>query len=223
MTDDCVSLLVTVPVCSFRKGYAREFLETEEIPPPSTVYGFLLSLVGEEERLNHVGTEIAYAVLIRPETSVVLRTVWRVKDGGKGKETAVGIGVNRRPDYQEVLTGLAIGIWIKPGRLAERIRLAGAEPGRIDRFGGLSLGESKDLVNDVVWSPGWTHQEAQWVVGDVNGNLPLPVWVDHVGSKDTVWKQFRLTVAALETPQPDDPRWVEIIAPEAGKPKKRRQ
>ena len=42
-----IGLYVTVPVACFRKGLAREYLETEPLPPPSTCYGFLLSLVGE--------------------------------------------------------------------------------------------------------------------------------------------------------------------------------
>ena len=42
-----LGLKVTVPVACFRKGFAREFWETEELPPPATCYGFLLSLVGK--------------------------------------------------------------------------------------------------------------------------------------------------------------------------------
>ena len=48
-----LGIYVSVPVACFRKGLAREYLETEPIPPPSTCYGFLLSLVGETSRLRH--------------------------------------------------------------------------------------------------------------------------------------------------------------------------
>ena len=89
-----ISLLVTIPVCGFRKGFAREYLETEQAPPPSTVYGFLLSLVGEEDRSMYLNSRISYALLRKPELSVVLRTSWRIKD----KKTPMGVGVNRRPD-----------------------------------------------------------------------------------------------------------------------------
>ena len=41
-----LGVYVTVPVACFRKGLAREYLETEPLPPPATCYGFLLSLVG---------------------------------------------------------------------------------------------------------------------------------------------------------------------------------
>ena len=74
-----LGVYVTVPVVCFRKGLAREYLETEPLPPPATCYGFLLSLVRETNRRRHVGCYVAPVLLNRPQTSVVLRTVWRVK------------------------------------------------------------------------------------------------------------------------------------------------
>lgn len=202
-----VSLLVTVPVCSFRKGYAREYLETEQIPPPSTIYGFLLSLVGEESRYKYVGTRLAFAVLQRPELSITLRTTWRMKN----KTLPSGVGNNRSPDYQEILTGLQIAIWVLSGPLADRIYLANKMPSDVSRYGGLSLGESRDLVNDIVWFPQWPQGEGYWIVHDPQGDMPLPVWVDHVGSKGTVWKQFRLQQQRLEVPPTEDARWIPIV------------
>jgi len=205
-TDNGASLYLSVPVCSFRKGYAREYLETEEIPPPSTVYGFLLSLVGEEDRYKYLGTEMAYALLSKPELSVILRTVWRMKD----KKISPGTGQNKRPDYQEILTGLEMSIWVKGGELAARINTAGRKPDQTKRFGGLSLGESHDLINDIRWNPKVLPAEGRWLVPDQEGEYPLPVWVDHVGSKNTVWKQFSLQHDCLETPEENDPRWITI-------------
>src|SRR4051794_30376839 len=94
-----LGLHVTVPVACFRKGMAREFLETEILPPPAMCYGFLLSLVGETRRLRHVGCQVAPSLLNRPTISVVLRTIWRVK------KTPLGSPGNTRPDYQQLLTG----------------------------------------------------------------------------------------------------------------------
>src|ERR671934_180874 len=74
-----LGLYVTVPIACFRKGLAREYLETEPLPPPATCYGFLLSLVGETDRRRHVGCRVTPVLLGTPPTSVVLRTVWRVK------------------------------------------------------------------------------------------------------------------------------------------------
>jgi CRISPR-associated protein Cas5t len=204
---EAVSLRVGVPICSFRKGTAREYLETEEVPPPSTIYGFLLSLVGEEDRRRYLGTKIACAILKKPVISLVLRTVWRTKDA----KVPPGTGSNRRPDYQEILTGLEFAVWVELGELSDRVVQAGADPSRLERFGGLSLGESRDLVNDIEWSPRWLQNEGQWLVNDPQGEIALPVWVDHVGSKGTVWRQFNLEPRTLSTPPAEDPRWIAIV------------
>jgi len=131
-----VSLLITIPVCGFRKGYAREYLESEELPPPSTVYGFLLSLVGEEDRYKYIGTHIALAFLKKPEKSILLRTAWRIKN----KTLPLGVGNNRSPDYQEILTGLTLAVWVKKGGLGGRIKAVQANPERVKRYGGAELG-----------------------------------------------------------------------------------
>lgn len=202
------SVLVNVPVCSFRKGFAREYLETEDIPPPSTIYGFLLSLVGEEDRGKYVGTQLAYASFCEPQISVVLRTVWRVKD----KKIPPGSGNNRRPDFQEILTDVKIGIWLKPGDLANRVIAVGKDFFRLSRFGGLSLGESRDLVNDVVWEPAYGSEKCFWVTTDPKGDLSLPIWVDHVGSKNTLWGRFKVIQGLPESPQAEnDSRWITMI------------
>lgn len=206
MAPDGVSLLVTVPICSFRKGHAREYLETEVVPPPSTIYGFLLSLVGEEDRCRYLGTRIAYAMLVRPRVSVVLRTAWRIKD----KKLPLGIGRNRRPDYQEILTQLQLGIWVEKGPLGILLENAASRPHSIERFGGLSLGESRDLVNDVQWAPEWGLSTGDWLVEDPKGVLTLPVWADHIGSKGTVVRQFSLKTKPLVMPSMDAPMWIRI-------------
>src|SRR5262245_36008636 len=111
-----LGVYVTVPVACFRKGLAREYLETEPLPPPATCYGFLLSLVGETNRWKHVGCRVAPTLVGKTRTSVVLRTVWRVK------RTPLGSPGNTRPDYQQLLTGaeekepfLRLLIWLDHG------------------------------------------------------------------------------------------------------------
>jgi CRISPR-associated protein Cas5t len=203
---DVVSLKIDVPVCSLRKGTAREYLETEEMPPPSTVYGFLLSLIGEEDRNAYIGSTIACARLGIPELSVVLRTCWRIKDG----RLAPGLGNNKRPDFQEVLTGFCLAIWVKPGPLAERLRRINDVPSENRRYGGLSFGESRDLVNEVLWFPDYGDNVGKWLLRNEKGHLPLPVWVDHVGSKHTLWQQFATIEDKLCCPPENDNRWITI-------------
>jgi CRISPR-associated protein Cas5t len=200
-----ISLRVYVPFCSFRKPYAREFLETERVPPPATVYGFLLSLIGEEDRYKYTGSSLALSVIRHPAVSTVLRTAWRVKT----KKVPPGTGNNKRPDYQEILSDLVLGVWVSEGALANQLRIVADTPELITRFGGLSLGESRDLVNVIEFQPQWTGN-GLWLVPSNDGDQPLPVWVDHVGSKGTHWIQFTLTEAQLIEPSPGDERWISI-------------
>jgi len=204
-----VNLLVSVPICSFRKPYAREFFESERIPPPATVYGFLLSFIGEEDRHVYIGSKIAVALMNSPSVSIVLRTLWRIKD----KNNPPGIGNNKRPDYQELLTGLMVSFWVADGPLADKVRVAAAEPGKIGRFGGLSLGESRDLVDEVIFAPKFDISSVRWLINDPKGNYPLTIWVDHVGSKGTKWGQFRLVEMPPSEPPADDQRWITIEPP----------
>src|SRR5262249_51554530 len=138
-----LGIRVTVPIACFRKGLAREYLETEPLPPPSTCYGFLLSLVGERQRLRHAGCRIAPVLINRPQRSVVLRTVWRVKN------PLLGSPGNPRPDFQQLLAHVELVFWLDSAGetnqgppLEERVQAALTNPAGTDRFGGLSLGES---------------------------------------------------------------------------------
>lgn len=210
-----VALFVSAPVASFRVPQAREYLETLPCPPPSTVYGMVLSLVGEVDRRVHAGAELALALLSRPAVSTVLRTAWRVKD----LKTPPGSGENKRPDYQELLTGLRLAVWVRPGTteratpaLAERVAqvLAGESP---QRFGGLSLGESTHLVDELrALREGDMLGPIQLLRRDDRGDLALPIWPDHVGSRGTHWGQYRLTDVAAGDAPPDD-AWTPIVPP----------
>lgn len=199
---------VTVPVACFRKGLAREYLETEPLPPPATCYGFLLSLVGETDRRRHVGCRVAPVLLTRPPTSVVLRTVWRVK------KMPLGSPGNTRPDYQQLLTGVELLIWLDSSgetgdRLEDRVRAALTKPvgAGVTRFGGLSLGESTHLVDEV--SP-WDRVKARFAdkpgrafrVAE-KGRFTFPVWVDHVGSKGTRYATGNLVELTPAGGEPD--------------------
>ncbi len=196
---------VTVPVACFRPGYAREYWETHPLPPPSTCYGFLLSLVGERDRERHIGCRVTATRIGGPDLSVVLRTLWRIKS----KNLPPGVGNNRIPGHQQLLTGLKLVIWLdssreigeKPG-LESRVRLAlhPASRGRVNRFGGLSLGESTHLVDQVCPFPGDPNRRGLAFLLAPKGQLTLPVWVDHVGSAGTRFVTGDLEEVPLEPP-----------------------
>ena len=208
---ETIGLYVSVPVASFRVPRAREFFETFPVPPPATVYGMLLSLVGETNRRIHEGTEIAIALLSDPEYSVVLRTLWRVKK----KESGLGLGENRRPDFQELLTDIRLAVWIRDEEivetsLAKRIRKSIDNPSTINRFGGLCLGESTHLVDEVSLL-NLSEKQGQFLIAEDDGDLSLPIWPDHVGSR-TRWGQYSLKQFNFSDGIPDN-AWTVIQRP----------
>ena len=215
-----LGIKVSVPIACFRKGMAREYLETDEIPPPATCYGFLLSLVGETERERHLGAKVAPVLLKPAEQSVVLRTVWRVK------KTPLGSPGNTRPDFQQLLIDVQLLIWLDSSNeerpadssaanctLEERVKIA-LDPKRrneIERCGGLSLGESTHLVNDIslyydgnsiVDKTGVSNDNTnpRVLCQDSKGLQTWPVWVDHVGAEGTRYVTGSLVPGGLEPP-----------------------
>ncbi|MDQ3684368.1 MAG: type I-MYXAN CRISPR-associated protein Cas5/Cmx5/DevS [Acidobacteriota bacterium] len=209
-----IGLYISVPIACFRVPRAREYFETFPCPPPATVYGMLLSLVGEVNRRVHEGAEIAVAMLSELAYSTVLRTLWRVKDKGEG----LGLGNNRRPDFQELLADVRFGVWVRRGTnetnevsLAQRLRNALDEPSSIRRFGGLSLGESTHMVDEVSEFKTAAAARGEVLVASSDGDLSLPIWVDHVGSK-TRWQQYSLVDADLTADLPDG-AWTTITRP----------
>lgn len=208
-----IGLYVSVPIACFRVPRAREYFESFPCPPPATIYGMLLSVVGEVRRRVHEGAEIAVATLSEPEYSTVLRTLWRVKDKGEG----LGLGNNRRPDFQELLADVRLGVWVRRGAneanevsLAQRLQIAIDEPSSISRFGGLSLGESTHMVDEVLEFKA-QRNHGKVLVAATDGDLTLPIWVDHVGSK-TNWQQYKLVDTDLTGSLPDG-AWTTISRP----------
>jgi CRISPR-associated protein Cas5t len=176
----------------------------------------LLAAVGEPNRLHHEGAEVAFALLSAPKLSVVVRTLWRVKD----RNLAPGIGENRRPDFQELLTNVRLAVWVRTGAaevarpsLSEKVAAALARPSDINRFGGLSLGESTHLIDELRTLGPADHGQGMLLLSEVEGDLALPVWPDHVGAAGTRWEQYRL-LPAMIGPEPDDRAWTIVRRPE---------
>jgi CRISPR-associated protein Cas5t len=210
--SNAIGLYLAVPVAGFRVPHAREYFETLPVPPPSTLYGMLLSLVGEEQRACHEGAELAMAMLSDPPVSVVLRTTWRIKD----RKLGPGLGNNRRPDFQELLTDVRLAVWLRPGRdeaatpsLHQRVKEVLANPITSRRFGALALGESTHLVDELRPLRDGDLAGARPLVADPDGDLSLTLWPNHVGSKGTAWGQYRLGEVMVGTAPPDD-AWIEI-------------
>ncbi len=204
-----IALRVEVPIASFPTSYSREYLETYPVPPPSTVYGMLLSLVGETDRYRHCGVRLAIAMLCKPEKSVILRKLRRFKQKDINHPT------NVRPDYQEILTGIEFIVWVADGEereqpiLCDRISQAFTNPASVRRFGALCLGESQHLVNRIDILPkNEQPQSLQWLIRDEYGYLSLPYWVDYQGSRSTRWLQYSLESRGMLLPP--DSSWTMI-------------
>jgi CRISPR-associated protein Cas5t len=171
----------------------------------------LLSIVGEMDRYKHCGTRLAIALVSQPKKSTVIRTFRRFK------KKDIHDPSNARPDYQELLTDVRFITWVDAGSdnsqltLPERLQIAFANPASISRFGGLCLGESRDLVNNVSLLPenyqGSYH--LRWLVQNEDGLLTLPYWVDHVGSQATRWHRYVLLEFSPVYPPPEK-AWTQI-------------
>ncbi|MEM3489018.1 MAG: type I-MYXAN CRISPR-associated protein Cas5/Cmx5/DevS [Nitrososphaerota archaeon] len=214
--DRPISLFVDVPFCSFRPFLAREYQESFRFPPPSTVYGMLLSLVGIEwgEKAIFQGIRLCLAIQGEPSINRVLRKFRRVPQQGEKDELA-----ERRPDYQDVISGLKLWIWLDDYKAKQSLSdyvlqaLSVDKRKTISRYGGLCLGESSNLINEIrIDEP---EGSGRYLVNDENGFLVLTTWVNHPreGKGRTVKKRFSVTeICPLEMPPREDRRWTYIAS-----------
>jgi CRISPR-associated protein Cas5t len=202
-------LFVEVPVCAFRPFASREYQDTYPVPPPSAIYGMLLSLVGvtRRQRDRHRGVSMALAVESTPLRSRIFRKLRR--DEGKEGEPKF------RPDYQDIMIDLRLWVWLAKGRdqstpdLRTRVAEAIATPSAIERFGGLSLGESSYLVDSI--STGKVPPpELNFIQPDPSGFHYLTTWVDH--SDDSRTQLERFTIKPMSVSNAIDHCWISIGA-----------
>lgn len=189
-----IAVQIQVPFATFRKSFARSFAETYHFAPPATVYGMLLSLVGERFRKRHEGVGLAFAYKQKPKIATTLRKFSRYKYGVASKQSALG----NAPDYIESLCDLDFICWIDSSTeinagatLEERVAQAISKPDSVNRYGILCLGLSDDAVDCVKMLEGIT---GTWLrlLPENSGSIELPVWVDHVGSQKTRWWRYRV-------------------------------
>ncbi len=213
-----IAIRVEVPYASFRKSYARSFAETYPLPPPATVYGMLLSLVGERLRSAHAGVGLAFAYANLPKVSTTLRKLSRFKYGVPTKKGLV-------PDYIATLSDLQFLCWIdstaeqgtkakqSASRLEERITNALEFPESIERTGVLCLGCSDDAVDTIEIAKIPPAGKWQWLSPKANGSIDLPVWVDHVGAIHTRWQRYEIEEPGEIKAPPSPERFTRIVDP----------
>ncbi|ACA99765.1 MULTISPECIES: CRISPR-associated protein Cas5 [Cyanophyceae] len=189
-------LYLECPCTSFPRSFARDYKETYLYPPPSTIYGFLLSLVGEEDLTAHLGVKIAIGLI--GDAPTVSRIV-RKQRHHKFSKTHMGTYPSSKfskPNHQELLTDLKVALRLDSAEetakvnLAERVAIALSSPEKIARFGGLSLGESWAMANGV--RPYRLDDgDIRWLITDNRGLIGLPIWIDRKTTRGT-FQRFTL-------------------------------
>ena len=212
-------LRVDVPMTGLRPMWAREYQETYPAPPPSTIYGMLLSLIGveREHKDRHAGLRIAIAMAEntqdsfwqRRENGRVFRKFRRVAQTKKNADPMA----DRRPDYQELLLGLEFWLWIDDSQarrpLCGEIRKA-LDPEKrceIVRHGALCLGESSHMVNEV--KKDRPRGRGRFVAPHEKGFLSMPVWSDYKENRPTLLNfEIREPEELDDDPPPDC--WITV-------------
>lgn len=132
-------------------------------------------------------------------------------------------------DRQELLTGVKVVLWVDSGEeningatLEQRVEKALISPEQIDRFGGLSFGESSHLIDEVRRFDGDSTVEGRVFVLANLGQITLPIWVDHVGSEGTRYATGNLISGPLISPEVSKLPRIEPAEKieKSGKPKK---
>jgi CRISPR-associated protein Cas5t len=149
-------LYIEVPIASFPRRFAHDYKETYLFPPLRTVYGCILSLVGELDVNAYPLSCIEVGTLNPcPDVSTVCLKYRNAAyaPGGKhfktrSKSYLPGIypsSLYSKPNIKEVVTGTQIAVQINNPELVDRVK--SSLSGGCDRFGILGLGESSAMVN----------------------------------------------------------------------------
>jgi len=193
-----MQLYLDCPCTSFPRSFARDYKETYRYPPPSTVYGLLLSLVGEVDMAAHLGVRLAIGIIgADPPISRILRKQ-RHHKFSRQHEGNYPSGKFSKPNYHELLTDVRVVVGIDSNeevdsvkvKLMDRVAIALSSPEKIIRFGGLSLGESWALVNGIR-AYRQDDGEIRWLKKDRRGLISLPVWINRESGQGT-FQRFSL-------------------------------
>lgn len=218
-----MELYLDCPCTSFPRSFARDYKETYRYPPPSTIYGLLLSLVGETDMSAHLGVKLAIGIV--GDDPPISRIV-RKQRHHKFSKTHMGTYPTSKfskPNHQELLTDLQVTVQIDSSEelatvtLAERVAIALSTPFKITRFGGLSLGESWALVNGIREYRD-TDGVIRWLIKDNRGLISLPVWIN----RETSQGMFQRFILGNDF---QEESWVMISKPQPNKvlPKRSRK
>lgn len=151
-----IQIYIEAPLASFPRKYANDYRETYQFPPISTVYGCILSFIGELDINAYSANDIKLGTLnLSPEISAVCTRIRNVSYAPGGKRYKLNDKLSRtgvysstlysKPNIKEIVTGTRIVAQVNNPNLASRVRQILSKG--CDRFGILSLGNSSAMVN----------------------------------------------------------------------------
>ena len=167
-----IQLYIDAPVASFPRRFAHDYRESYRYPPLTTVFGCILSFIGELDITAYPIDSVDVGVINKyPAISsiCVKQRNFPYMPGGKHAKTREksyppGVypsSLYSKPNIKEIVFGTKIVAQINNESLAARVCYSLHSGG--DRFGVLSLGESSAIVNcireyrpedgDIFWLP----------------------------------------------------------------------
>jgi len=186
--ENVMWIRVKVPIASFGIPFTREFIETYPFPTPATIYGMLLSYIGETDRTVYVGSRFGIIVTQIGVPSLILRKIRRVKSSD------LNDAKNSKPEIWTLFTGIEFVVALSSEcELASKVLGTSMNPTVTTRFGGLSCGESHNLIDELSIlgqadvMPMLTSNQSYILQPMESGEWSVPVWVDHVGTQNTIW------------------------------------
>jgi CRISPR-associated protein Cas5t len=151
-----IQLYIEAPVASFPRKFAHDYRETYLYPPLTTVFGCILSFIGELDITAYpidsidIGVINKYpaisSVCVKQRNNAYMPGGKHAKTREKSYSTGVyPASLYSKPNIKEIVVGTKIVAQINNEPLAARF-LYSLHSG-CDRFGILSLGESSAMVN----------------------------------------------------------------------------
>lgn len=179
-----IGIHVWLSTGSWRPPMRSDYVESYVVPPPSTVYGALLSLVGETDPTRHVGCRVTASHVCHAGTQIVLAHAWRQKTPGNPR----GVGDNKTIRFEEIFHDVQIILWVDSSdesttpTLEQRLIQAENRRFRGRRFGIPCVGNATDTIHahQIIHNP--PHQVTTFLlpgpVPERRRSVCMPVWVD---------------------------------------------
>jgi CRISPR-associated protein Cas5t len=128
----------------YRKPLSRAVQESYPFPPPATVFGSLMSFLGEMDPLKYLPCSIGIAYTVANKATV-LYTQHKFKTVG----IPIGTESNKRPMLRDILSFQEVYIILDSESQLCKDVLKYLDKPTQDRLGSWSMGESHNLINSI--------------------------------------------------------------------------